>query len=125
MGEPKPKEEGPRSFATFLVDLDDGLAHSEVTGELNRLVRLLKERAGGGKAKGKLIFELAVEIEKEHVSIGYDIRLKEPQKKRAGDVFFVTKGCNLSRQDERQLDLPAVRVVTTPPTETRDVQEAP
>lgn len=121
--EPKPQE-GPRSFATFLVDLDDGAAHSELSGELNKLVALLAERAGNGKAKGKLIFEMAFEIEKGHVSVGYDVRLKEPQRKRAGDVFFVTKGHNLSRQDERQLDLPKVREVKPAEPETREAQEA-
>lgn len=101
-----PNDEGPRAFARFISELNDGDAHVELSAELRRLCLLLDQRAAGGKAKGELDLKLKFEIERGIIQARYEIKLKEPDKKRAGDVFFLTKGKNLTREKPKQLGLP-------------------
>lgn len=141
-----PAEEGPRSFAHFFEQLADGDAHREAGSELHALTKkLLEEARSRGEAIGgtlTLTLKFAADP-KGHVAVGYDLVKKEPKPRRSGDVFFTTRGGNLTKSNERQQKLrledvsaprPAVIDVNTKPVlatgelvdpETGEVFEAP
>lgn len=121
MSEETPNE-GTRSFSVFLAQVDDGEAHAELSRELHALCAALDEECKNtGKAKGKLTLDLAISVEKGGlVTVGYEVRKREPKKSRGGSVFFLTKGRNLTTENPRQQKLP-LREAPKPSAEVKEV----
>jgi hypothetical protein len=114
------KDEGARSFAVFLAELNSGAAHSEVTAELHGLLKNLRAvaelRGPKGEAKGSLTFKLNVEVHANGVArLRYDIASKSPKADREDDAFWLTKHSNLTRKNPKQQELP-LRDVSAPET---------
>lgn len=128
---PKEKESGPRAFAVLFQQIANGALQDEATVEFHELLKYLslQASAGGpsGTAKGRLTIALAVSVGANgHVGIKYDVTTKEPKPERSDDLFFLTPGKNLSRDNPVQPDLFGPREVPSPqrmPLEALDDEE--
>jgi hypothetical protein len=128
MTQPAPTHEGPRSFGVFLQQLADGAAHSELSRETHDLLEKLhdeaQQRGPAGIASGKLTLTIDFKVEtKGIVGIKYGITTKEPKPDRGGDVFWLTKGRNLSKDNPKQQGLFPVDVTARTPLEAPDDDE--
>lgn len=109
------KEEGARSFAHFLQQIDEGGLHADLSDEVKRVT---KELTGfvdtyGAVAKGTMTIVLSFKAERNGtIAVDGEIKTKLPKAKRAGSVFWATAGNNLSPQNPRQQSLP-LREVTS------------
>lgn len=122
----KTKEEGPRSFATFLAMLAEGRASAQMSEELHALVKSLRDEsiAQDTNVKGELTLKLKfVASPRGVVGVGFDVKTKTPPKRTATGHMFITEGGNLSPQDERQPQLPGLREVPRANDELRDVHD--
>lgn len=122
-----PVEEGPRSFAHFFEQLADGDAHREAASELHSLTKKLLEeaRSRGEAIGGTLTLTLKLVADpKGHFAVGYDLTKKEPKPRRSGDVFFSTRGGNLTKQNEKQQQL-KLQDVSAPRGAVVDVNTKP
>lgn len=120
-----PKEEGPHSFSRFLAELGDGDAEGEISYQLHELGKRLQEHAHarGDKVKGALTLKFGFVAEPSGVvGIAYDIVVKEPKRRLAPAVMWLTKGGNLSPFNPKQQKLP-LREVSVRPDEVRDVED--
>jgi len=120
-----PKEEGPRSFLTFLRALSDGEVESEGSYQLHELCKRLQETAvlSRTKAKGKLSLSINITADvNQTVAVAYAIETKAPKRPTTPAVFWMTKGGNLSPTDTRQLQL-RPREVPSPGRKARDLAD--
>lgn len=109
-----PKDEGPRSFARILEGLNDGDAHRDVSDELFDLVKHLKTEAlaRDAEVKGELNFKITLKVGPQgRASTTYEVKSKKPPRKTSAGIMYVTKGGNLSIENERQTALPGIRAV--------------
>lgn len=109
------KEEGPRSFASFIEQLADGAAHADFGTELFELIKKCKEEAAfrNADAKGTMSIKLGFKVAPHGaVAVEYDVASVAPKRHRMTDTLFITKGGNLSKRDERQPSLPGIRDVS-------------
>lgn len=113
--------EGPRSFTRFLEQVADGDLHNEASERLRRLIMELQVQARAqGKANGELILKLRFKCEGDIVATAFELIAKEPKPRRAGSIFFVTRGGNLSIDNQRQHKLP-LQEVKTPKDDPKEV----
>jgi len=103
----KPKDVGARSFTHFLRQFADGQAHFELTEEMHALLVLLSheanQRGQAGKAKGRLTLVVDFTVEANGVvGAKYQVNTKEPKPDRSDDVFWLTPGKNLSKDNPKQ-----------------------
>lgn len=107
--EKQEKEEGPRSFARFIEQVGDGVAHAELSEELHKLTSFLQDEAvnRSSKARGTLLIKLGFEVMPNGVAtIRYDIDAKRPKAQRNEAVAWVTpKGGNLVFENPKQVKL--------------------
>lgn len=101
------REEGPRDFALFMRNQNDGRFNGECAGELQDLVRALRKHAEqkGGKAKGKLTVTFTLSYLDGAVSVLPDVKQTKPPRVRGSTWMFMTEGDNLSLEQERQTTL--------------------
>lgn len=118
------REEGARDFGIFMRGLNDGRFNGECAAELQELVRALRKHAQdtNGKAKGKLTLSLSFHYEGGHVSVTPNVTQTRPPSVRGMTWMFMTKGDNLSLEQERQTSLP-IREVKAP--EAKAIAPAP
>ena len=119
---PETDPEGARSFTRFLDQVADGDLHTEASQLLHRLVEKMQQqtRAQAKEVKGELTLKLKLSMDGALTTVAYEINGKEPAPRRPGSVFFVTRGGNLSVQNERQQELPLREV-----KRDGDAQEVP
>lgn len=120
--EPKKKnEEGVRPFDATLRALSDGAVHSDLSSELHKLVGELEEMAinsGGKPVKGALTLVLGVTVSANGSAVIHaDVKVKTPKPTRLPSVLFITKGGNLSVDNQRQTKLPLHEVPNNKPLE--------
>lgn len=122
----KPEEEGVRPFDATLRSLDEGSVHNELSKEMHKLVGELYELALNGVGAGKpvrgaitLVLDIGVSANGAAVLKG-DVKVKSPKLVRTPSVMFITKGGNLSTENQRQQKL-ALKEVPTANREARDV----
>lgn len=107
--EEKRLAEGPRSFAVFLGQIDEGSFQSELSATLQKLSAQLGDYATAtcGLAKGAMTITLAFTTEPTGtVTVEAGLKIKEPQARRPRSVFWLTGGANLSPDNPRQQRLP-------------------
>lgn len=117
-------DEGARSFAVIVQQVDEGALHGELSEQLHALTTYLSDYAEkyGCEAKGKLTLTLSLKAKSNGtVDVVGDVTKKEPKAPRAGSVFWVTPGNNLSPENPRQMKLPVREVPAAPKAEARDV----
>ena len=118
-----PVNEPPRGFAVLLQQIDDGALHSEVSEALHTLNGQLAEYVSDYRqtAKGELVIRLSLAAHEDGtVKVLGEVKTKAPKKKQRGQLFWMTKGNNLSPESPRQTKLP-LREVTPRATEAVDV----
>ena len=105
----EPKQEGPRSFTRFIEQVADGSAHEELSKALHRLVGVmnLEARSQSKEVGGELALKIIFRADDTGTfAAAYEVKLKEPAPRRPGSIFFVTRGGNLSLENQRQTRLP-------------------
>jgi hypothetical protein len=105
----KKQEEGQRAFGALLTQVDDGTLHDEATSALHALNTKLAEHAEryGAIAKGAITLKLSIAMKPNGTAeVSGEIVSKEPKAPKAGSVFWLTKGNNLSPDNPRQQKLP-------------------
>ncbi|MCL2777746.1 MAG: hypothetical protein FWD73_07050 [Polyangiaceae bacterium] len=103
------QDEGDRSFAVFLHAIEEGAFHAEISSELRALATKLDEHVTSydADAKGTLTITLALKAKRNGtIDVVGEVKKKEPTAKRAGGVFWLTKGHNLTLDNPRQQKLP-------------------
>jgi len=119
------KDEGPRSFTRFLEQVAEGEANGELSRALQKLTVACATHAKlqNDTVGGSLELKLNLSVEPGGiVGVSYSVKTKEPDPKRAGSIFWTTKGGNLSVENPRQQKLP-LREVTADNGETRLVDD--
>lgn len=115
-------EEGPRNFGVFLADCNGGELIAELSETQHDLMQVLAEAAERrGKARGSLAITFNFVVNDAGiVTVRAEVKTKEPKVERGEAVFFMTKGGNLSTENQRQTRLPFREV---PPPAQREVQD--
>lgn len=112
-----------KAFSVFIQDLRDGRAHADLSAKLAELLAAVKTT---GKA-GSLTFKLKVKpankgAEVDKVCVIDDISTTLPVLEHGDDFFYLTEENELSRNHPRQRSLDLREVVTTAPTQLKEVQ---
>lgn len=118
-----PTEEGPRSFARLLEQIGEGDLEIELAAKMFELVAQCRGFADRYSREGKGTLTLVLNVAalgNGTVTVAGDIKTKTPTAKRAGSVFFLTAGGNLSVENPRQQKLP-LREVPTGPRAAKDI----
>jgi hypothetical protein len=103
------KEEGARGFAVLLQEVEDGELHTDLSTQVQALVKSLTEHAYfyNAAAKGKIALTLNLKCdERGVVEITSEVKTTEPKRRRAKSTFWATDGNNLSPNNPKQTKLP-------------------
>jgi hypothetical protein len=116
-------DQGPRSFAVLLTELDAGQYHRDITEYLQRLMRAIGSLndEGHDKVKGKLTLTLSFTGRRDgKMEITPDVKVAAPKKDRVQTIRWLNKHGNLEKADPRQQEL-ALRDVGGGKKTPRDV----
>ncbi len=96
-----------KNFSTLLVNLEEGQLNNDLSDELENAVRELQEAIDRG-VKRKVVVTVAIELSADRgvIEVSGQYKVKVPPKTRRRTLMFVHAGKYLSRQDDRQGDLP-------------------
>lgn len=103
------KDEGARSFAHLLTQIDEGSFNEELSAAMRELARDLNSYACKFRrdGKGEIAIGLRVAVDEKGVtSVVGEFKVKRPKVPRASSQFFLTVGGNLSLENPRQQKLP-------------------
>jgi len=96
-----------RAFSQFLGSLNYGATHEELTKQMNTLIAEMATTRcdkGGGVVKGELALKLMFKLD-EHMEVTPEIKIKNPKNIEGKAVFFLTADNQLSKTDQRQMQL--------------------
>lgn len=111
---------GPDAFQSFnmlIAGIEEGQFNTDISNELQDLVRDLNERIGLGiKGVGTVTVTINLLANKGVIEVTGDFKVKVPKMPRGRSIFHIAGGRFLSRRDPRQPDLPlrAVEQTQTP-----------
>jgi hypothetical protein len=103
------QDEGARSFARTLEQVDDGHGVVDMSIELQKLMQNLLEHAQRTQsdAKGVYSLKLGFSVAPNGITnIGYEVSVKTPKRKTGKTTMWLTAGGNLSVSNPRQQNLP-------------------
>ncbi len=96
-----------KNFNTLLGSLEDGQLNSDLSDDLEDSVRDLQEAIDRGvKRKISVTVTINLIADRGVIEVSGDYKVKKPAKTRTRTLMFVHAGKYLSRQDDRQGDLP-------------------
>lgn len=108
------------NFSSVLVSLERGQLHHDATLALRDLVATLSEAgATRGKAKGKLVITLDLDLKDDVISIVGKLEAKGPKLSRPQSVFWATPENNLTLRNPKQQEMGLVRDASTDQREVR------
>lgn len=116
-------DEAPRGFAVLIQQIEDGECHGELSEAVQTMTQKLMDHLEkyGVDAKGSITLTLGFAARRNGtIEVQADVKAKHPKAKRAGSVFWATKGGNLSVDNPRQTRLP-LREVPNGAAAPRDV----
>ena len=110
-------DEGARAFGVFLNELHSGSAQIECTEEFHKMLKRLEVVAGlrgtKGKAKGTFTLKIVVTAHANGTAqVKSEADFKAPKADRDEDMFWMTRGSNLTRKNQKQQELPLIRDVS-------------
>ncbi len=94
-----------RIFSDYLREVEKGRLLTDLSEDFQRLVQAVSETGQGGSLTLRLAVKPQGGIDAETVTIMGDVKTTLPREARAATLFFVTPEFNLSRRDQRQMDL--------------------
>ncbi len=112
------KDEGVRSAAVLLTQVDDGALNAELSEAIHKTVNQLYEMAHqqAKDAKGEVTLKFGLSVsEKGFVAVRGTVDTKVPKAKGAAGHFWITPGGNLTLENPRQQKL-GFRDVSGPKT---------
>jgi len=92
------EEDGARSFTRMLERVDEGDCERECARMMQKLVRVVQNEARmkDGPVAGGFTLSLGVVVDEKGVTgITYDVKIKEPKKKRSPTIFWANQDANL------------------------------
>jgi hypothetical protein len=96
-----------KNFNTLLGRLEDGELNSDLSNDLENVVRDLQEAIDrGAKRKVDVTVTISLTADRGVVEVSGSYKIKQPAKTRRRTLMFVHAGRFLSRQDDKQPDLP-------------------
>jgi hypothetical protein len=105
----------PRSFATFITQLEDGRLHHDISAQMQELAEHLTIHAHtyGGKSRGKINLTLELATDDEgFFEIRAEVKVTKPKMTRSRSIMWTDAANNLVPHNPRQMDMFAVRDVT-------------
>jgi hypothetical protein len=112
-----------RNFSSFLVMVEEGRLHGDLTEGLRDLVAKIHDaaREGAGKAEGAVKLSLKLKLAGGVIEVIGDCKFDTPKAPRSRSIFWATPENNLTAQNPRQGNL--FRDVTGPaaPGDVRSV----
>lgn len=103
------KDDGAKSFAVLLPQIDDGALHAEATEELRKLLVTLSTTARNRMliSRGEMALKMKFAVTpKGEVTVIGEVTTKAPKGKNPTSTFFLTPGSTLSQRNPRQQELP-------------------
>ncbi|ERJ35903.1 hypothetical protein L810_1160 [Burkholderia sp. AU4i] len=101
-----------KSYTSTLVDIRGGMLVEEATAQLNQLVSLVRDTGKAGKISVTIEIKPFAKVA-DALEVSGEVSTTLPKEKRAAEVFFPTVENNLSRNSERQPDLPGIQLAGT------------
>ncbi len=114
----------PRSFASFLISLEQGGFHAELSSELQEIAGYLQMHANsfGGKPKGKMTITLDFLTEGcGDFEVRSDVKVSKPKMRRPKSIVWTDAANNLLPHNPRQMDMFAVKDVTRSNQQTKQL----
>lgn len=100
------------SYLEVMKELRNGSSLLELSEKLDSLVTAIRETGKAGKITLTLkLSPMGDSTDIHQMLITEEIKVEKPEKGRAASLFFVRNDNVLSRNDERQPELPGLRVV--------------
>jgi hypothetical protein len=111
-----------KNFSTLLTALEDGQLNSDLSNELEDAVRELQDAIDRG-VKRKVTVSVTIDLSADRgvIEVSGKYKVKVPDKTRHRTLMFVHAGKYLSRQDDRQINLP-LRVADAPSQPLRNAE---
>ncbi len=111
-----------KNFGTLLTTLEDGALNADLSNDLEDVVSDLQDCIDRG-VKRVITVSVAVTFTADRgvVEVGASYKIKRPDRTRRRTLMFVHAGRFLSKQDEKQPDLP-LRVAEPTPQPLRNVE---
>lgn len=103
------EHKGRDAFVTLLAEVADGEAAIEASRDLEALVKVINgvALAKNGKAKGRIRFDLVIEINaKGDVTLDYDVDVKRPKMPRSSGRMWIGTGGGLTARHPKQVEIP-------------------
>jgi hypothetical protein len=92
-----------KNFSTLLQALEDGELNSDLTHDLENVVRELQEAVDRGVSrKSTITVKIELKAERGVIELAGSYAIKDPPKTRRRTLMFIHAGKFLSRQDDRQ-----------------------
>lgn len=110
-------------FGRFLAELRYGATMLEVEGALREVAKAVEATGKSGTLTLKLTLT-PTKGNRSQIRVNDTVTAKKPEEERLETTLFVLADGTLSTRDPRQPDLGALREVTRPNSETREVRNA-
>jgi hypothetical protein len=112
-----------KNFSTLLSSLEDGQLNSDLSDEMEDAVLEIQDAIDRG-VKRKVVVTVSIELSADRgvVEVSGKYKIKAPDKTRRRTLMFVHAGKYLSRQDDRQGDLPLRTVADNSQQPMRSVE---
>lgn len=97
----------PRAFTHYLIELEDGVFHQDLSHAMRDLLQAIQDTGKGGTLTLNLKLRPAAD---GTITSESDFKVTAPKGKRRQTLHFVTPELNLVRSNPRQPDLPLRQV---------------
>lgn len=118
------KSEADKSFGHTLMFLNDGVTHADLSTEMHRMGKELKDIASmAGKAKGSINLKMSFEADSKSVAIVVTFTKTMPKAPTPATRMWFTPDGNIVPDNPKQPDLPGLRAIADEDEELRGVPE--
>ena len=111
---PDQRAEETRSFSQFLLSLEDGDLHAQLSEDLREIAAVMSQHVVdyGGKVKGKLSLTIDFKLDQGVFEIVAKTETKLPKPPRGRSIMWATPGNNFTANNPKQGQLFGPRDVT-------------
>lgn len=117
----QPDAEQVRPFADYLIELEGGKFHTQLSQAMHALNLAVRDNGKKGAIQITLSLEPISKTDSETLKVTPTLVTKTPKPEPKSTIFFVNGDGNLTRDQPGQLHLPLREVPTPTPGEIRKV----